>query len=359
MNYDAVDNADSQQTGTFQFKVTPNYSGTPATAQYFVATCKSDSDTANLVRIYHANITGDITIQIKNGSDADIIPITTLGAWVPVSGVEYEFEFNFDITTGATRLFIDGVQFGSTMSQTGTRSGDINHVRVGSHPTLLFTSNFKFDDLIFYSTVQHTGNYTPGQAIQQFNYLESKTDTPAFTYSGSGALQALISFLATLTGTAATFTINDKWANGSFTWSASDGTISQTMSLANVQAFLVGSPGLEIVDTYTVQIWWPDSNGAAGTIDNLILNYTGQQLTFGTLVSTSTFTSNELTGFSSVEGLAGSDTAKYGIEVNGLTKYWDGSAWVTSDLTLGQLNTKAEIVANISSLISLASTVRK
>lgn len=63
------------------------------------------------------------------------------------------------------------------------------------------------------------------------------------------------------------------------------------------------------------------------------------QLTTGITIST-------LTGFDAVTYASGSDAVKFHFDVGGTKKYWNGSAWATSDGTYAQSNTVAEVETN-------------
>lgn len=167
VDYDANLNADTQQVGAIKFKLTPNYTGSPAANKSFVTICKAASDGINYITPYHTT-TGGFMVVV-NDSTGSAIFNTNFGAWSPTSGVEYEIEFNWDITIGASRLFIDGVQLGSTETSTGTRDSNIGLLRVGSNFTGVLVSNFKIDDLVIYDAVQHTANYTPGYDAFKFD----------------------------------------------------------------------------------------------------------------------------------------------------------------------------------------------
>lgn len=159
VSYDANLNADSQQTGCVYFKYTPNYSGSPGGDRTFFTISNSTISTANLIHLRHLS-SGGIQLLLKDGGDVSQI-VVDLGAWVPVLGTEYVFELNWDATTGATRLFIEGIQHGSTQTATFSRSTSINNLVVGSNYNGADSSNFEIDDFAYYTTVQHTINYTP------------------------------------------------------------------------------------------------------------------------------------------------------------------------------------------------------
>jgi hypothetical protein len=81
--------------------------------------------------------------------------------------LQYEFELNWDITAGASRLFVNGKQFGATITATGVRNSSIGLLRVGGgyDSTSPLASNFGIEKLIIFNTVQNTADYTPGYCL--------------------------------------------------------------------------------------------------------------------------------------------------------------------------------------------------
>ena len=168
VEYDATGNADSTQTGAVRFKYTPNYSGSPSANRTMFIISKALSVGNNLIHLRHQS-TGSIQLVMRDYADANLI-VANLGSWSPNSGQEYEIELNWNLTSGATRLFIDGVQQGSTQTATGTRDSNIGLLLIGSNYSGSDSSNFYIDDFIYFSTVQHTSNYTPGYTVPETKY---------------------------------------------------------------------------------------------------------------------------------------------------------------------------------------------
>lgn len=163
VSYDANLNADNQQVGAVRFLVTPNYTGSPATTKSFISIAKSSSDVTNVLQCNHQT-DGNIRWVIRD-EDNVVIENPVLGAWSPTSGVEYEFEYNWDINAGVYRFFIDGVQLGTGGSGTGTRSSDIGIFVVGNNSSGVNLMDASFDNMTIFSSVQHTANYTPATEL--------------------------------------------------------------------------------------------------------------------------------------------------------------------------------------------------
>jgi len=132
VSYDGTSNVDSAQVGTIYLeKFKPNYSGTPATDQVIFSIAKADADSTNLIELAHKATTGNLESTIKDSSDV-LIATINFGVWSPVSGTDYFILAHYDITTGDTYIKINGVQFGSTDTSTGTRDANIDLLRIGS-----------------------------------------------------------------------------------------------------------------------------------------------------------------------------------------------------------------------------------
>ena len=195
VSYDANQNADSQQTGCVRFKVIFNYNGSPSTDNYLFSIMKDDEDGINSISLRHRT-SGRIYAYIIDENNV-LIGTTDLGYWYPILGQEYEFELNWDITLGEKRLFIDGILFSAKLSEFGTRSSDINLLRIGSNYSGATTSNFKIDDFQVFDTVQHTANYTP-VAIPETSYANDSPTVYKTLGDSVANIEEFISFAETL-----------------------------------------------------------------------------------------------------------------------------------------------------------------
>ena len=158
VDYSAADNADHQQVGCIRFRFIPNYSGSPVDNRFLFFIGKDNSD-VNKIALYHDS-GGALRLNIYD-ENGDIIKNPNMGSWSPVSGTKYEFEFNWSLTTGSSKLFIDGVQKGIEITDMGIRSSDISILRIGSNNDGSESSNCSVDELLVFDEVQHTSDYTP------------------------------------------------------------------------------------------------------------------------------------------------------------------------------------------------------
>lgn len=273
VDYDAHLNADSQQVGTIRFKYTPNYSGSPVTARYFLTISKA-IDSTNLIMAWHDS-SGYIRLQIRDSANVSIIAGVAVGIWDPTDGTEYEFELNWDITTGATRLFIDGNQFGATQSGTGIRSDSINLLRIGSDFSGIESPNFKIDDFIMYSIVQHTANYTPGQSIPATIYPSSD---PSLVCNATFRHEGIDAFTETKSASGSDEikyilkkgTVKYYWT-GSI-WDESDGTYAQSNTAAEIETNKVTFTDMAVTTEVNVLIH-SDDGSTTPELDALQIDY--------------------------------------------------------------------------------------
>ena len=149
VEYPCGDNTAFTTTGCVRFKLTPNYSGTPSTNQFFFSIQEAGSSLVNSISIYH-NTGGSLILGIYNASGVAVV--SKFMAWSPTSGTQYTMHLNFDIVTGSSILYIDGVAI-VTATDTGTRANTATRLMIGRQSTAT-SSNFYMDDLQLFSSVQ-------------------------------------------------------------------------------------------------------------------------------------------------------------------------------------------------------------
>jgi hypothetical protein len=159
VDYDAHLNADFAQQGCINIKVVPQYSGTPTVnKQTWFITTRADGNGLNQISVWHNDSTGTMQVYIRSTTGTAIVNYVG-PVWNPTASQEYEIELNWDVDTGATRLFIDGTQFGTTQTGTGTRDADNALFRLGNGASANLVPNFKVNEVRVWDTVQHTSDY--------------------------------------------------------------------------------------------------------------------------------------------------------------------------------------------------------
>jgi len=196
--------------------------------------------------------------------------------------------------------------------------------------------------------------------INETHYVESSVTLPEMEYTGVGTMISFDEFNTTESGTPRYIVQIDQsgdylYWNGS-AWVVSDETYAQANSAATFEANLA-SLDIEGATIGQFKILFTDSN-TQSYVDNLEAVLTTQQYPLsGTLVTTE-IEAEDFTSFTSTEVNTANTTIKYAIYVNGVLKYWSGSAWVASNGLAAQCNTLADINTNIVSIVSVSSTIK-
>lgn len=364
VDYAGTGNANALiQTGTIRFKITPNYTGAPSVVKVFFDLAQAAGNANNDVYIQHNPGAGSLSVGVSS-STATTIVSAVFGNWTPTSGVSYEFELDFDVTVGATRLFIDGVQFGTTKTNTGTRSSSTGLIRVGNYNTGTagYPADFYIDDFVLFSTVQHTANYTPGAVINDTIYVTTDAICPEMQKVGDGTFLGSTAFSTTESNTPK-YTVqiaqsgNYLYWNGS-AWVTSNNTYAQAndVSTFNTNVAALSTSGAIYVQ---FRIFFTASNNQA-YIDDLTLTLNQQvysttnptvDLTTAIIASVSGQAITAYTSFNATITAAGSDAVAFNLSTdNGSTwKYWDGAAWSASS-GYSQSNSGAVVNTNIGAL---------
>lgn len=360
VTYDADGNADSQQVGCVRFLVRPNYNGSPATNGIFVSISKASGDTDNLVQLQHQS-TGDFRVLVYDFTGAVIFAQNTV--WSPTSGVQYEIEFNWDITTGASRLFVDGVQLGATNISTGIRDALIGQFRLGNNTSGSATANFTLDDVLIFSTVQHTANYAPGAAIPQTKY--GIDDPTIVNNTGLVFASAFNAFVETATevGSNIRYQLSSddgatwKWWSGA-AWTARTGGQTDSWYYTNEAtdnvSVNINIAALAASGTFKFQAFLHSDTGAETPVLDLVqIGNITYPLTDPTIESDDGFPFiAALEDFTETSTKPGTTEIQYIVSIDdgGSYLYWSGAAWVASNETYAQSNTAAVVDTNIAAL---------
>lgn len=341
--YDNAAIGAASTVGALKFRFTPNYSGAPF-ANTNIAEIHQPSTNNDKIVLFHGS-TGPFRFTAYNNVGTAIHTAANLGAsWSPVAGTEYELELNWNSATGEIRLFVDGVLRGSTPATTFTRDGNANSLHLGAGNSY-FVSNGDFNDVLLFSTVQHTTGYTPGYTVPETIYYADAVTLPSFSYTDIGNLQAYSSFATTEVG-APKYIVNSKYWNGT-AWVASNGSYAQANTKADVLANIAS---LTASDTTTVKAVF-DASNTLSSVSELSVTYTGQKYNAsGTIETVAGLSIQSFVSFAATVTTPASTALKFAIRVDGNLKYHNGAAWVTSDGTSVQTNTAAQVVSNIATL---------
>lgn len=221
------------QVGAIQFKLRPNYSGTPTTTQRFFQIQRTSGNDANQIQLEQNSTSGDLDLTMLSNNGTTIVSISRPLATTFVAGTEYLMELNWDISSGATRLFQDGVQLGAVDVSTGTRNTNTTFFVVGTTVGGVGTDCF-VRDFAVYDAVQHTADYDPAGA----GVLVS-TDGPVIKPNATVDTDGILAYSEVATTPTNTEVRHVQEINGvdqyfdGASWVASDGSIAQS-NLASV-----------------------------------------------------------------------------------------------------------------------------
>lgn len=256
--------------GALRFLFTPNYNGSPAANQNVIS-LTPPTGAFNKLMLFHSS-SGTLRITANDSVNASIHSAAIIGAvWVPVSGTEYEFEINFNATTGVIEIYIDGVLQGATPANSYTRGTTATRIHAGADASTYQLSNGKYDNVLLFDAVQHTAGYTPGSFPVESNYV--KTNPTITTDDGLVFDRTLdiLTMLATEPGSdSVTFILSSddgvtfKYWNGS-TWVGSDNSLAQSNDIATALANL---PALASSGTFKLRlVLHSDDGSTTPTVD--------------------------------------------------------------------------------------------
>lgn len=336
VSYSAIGNADSQQVGCVRFKVTPNYSNAPTEDRWFFNISKANADIKNTIALRHSPSGAYLRLHVYDKDGVSIVE-HLFGQFLPIVGTEYEIEVNWDFTTGASRLFINGNQNGTTCTSTCLRDSNISLLRVGGQWGGYVNSNFKIDDFLVFSTVQHTLNYTPDWTnIYEYDYLASTVILPEMEHTLPGDLTTFVSFITVESGSPR-YTLqigrsgNYLYWNGS-AWVVSDGSYSQSNDATTFNAHVDDLDVLgETYEQFKINF---DNSNTQSYVDTLTANlymdigYSTDKPTIYKTNGDSVANIEEWINFIETLGINNEGSITYQLsEDASIWKYWNGSAW--------------------------------
>jgi hypothetical protein len=203
--------------------------------------------------------------------------------------------------------------------------------------------------LYFACSILNTGNTVSDIQIQSGvnQYVGDVITLPEFSYPGpAGSITGFSGFSVTDSGSPR-YVLNSQYYNGT-AWVSSNNSYSQANSKTVVASNIPTLPASNslVIDVVT------QSGSVQEVISNpLLVDYSGQIYTSGNIETNSSFSASQLLSFSTVGSAGGSDSLLFGVVVNGMLSYYNGSSWVVSNGSVAQLNTAAEVNANVSSLL--------
>lgn len=133
VTYTGAGNANFGRIGTIKFNYIPNYTGTPAANRNIFAITEGPFAGQNLIYLRHNGSGGAIFIEMVDNQD-NLQITTNLCTFSPTAGTSYAFELDVNTTGAGTLLKINGVQCGSTQSNTFVRDDNVGIIMLMGNP---------------------------------------------------------------------------------------------------------------------------------------------------------------------------------------------------------------------------------
>lgn len=339
ITFDATNNADSLQTVSIEFQVTPNYSGAPSDDQFFLNISSAQNSSHNLIDIDHFT-DGRVYVDLYPSTGGDFALELSHG-FNPTAGTTYTFLIQFNASTGIGTMFVDGTQVDQETADPWVRTGPVAYGVIGnSYDNAGTTANFSIKNFAFYSTV-----VTPASAaLSPTIYIAGSAVLPEFTYAGLGSVQAFTDSIAVDTGVPA-YTFNGHYWNGS-AWVASNGTYAQANPMTTAEAHIAS---LTPANTLQIDAIFQAGN-TIGTITSVGVVYTGEHYASAPISPSVALSVDSVSDFVVASTSPSSTAVNFYFGIGASNYYWSGTAWVVSDGSFAQSNDVATVVANLATL---------
>lgn len=343
-------------------KYTPDYSGAPGSNINIIG-IQEPSVTNNRILLFHSPSGDNFRIYLSDSAGTAIYSAVTIGGSGIglVSGTTYEIELNWDNVAGTVRVFRDGALHGTLTPGAWSFTANAARLYAGAMPSAYDVADAFYEDLVFFSTVQHTSAYTPGYSLTETIYLNDAITLPQFVHSGTGNILELTDFSTTESG-APLYQIkvdsnNFQYWTGA-AWSDSDGTYAQSSTAANINTNLATLPNIYESSIITVKIRTTDTN-TQGSVSDLSIDYTGgydYSTTAVTIQPSASLNANSLQGFSASGTIPSGDNIQHIIIADGQAKYVSSGTWINSNGTISEAN-DADTIDAVATGLSIANTV--
>jgi hypothetical protein len=363
LDYSAISNADSQQTGCVRFKFTPAYLSSTTTPKILFMITSSTGSLNNLIQLYHG-VNKNLAFSIYNATGIPIAA-SNFGLWNHIQNQKYEIEFNYDITNGNTRLFVDGVQLGNISTQLGIRSTNINLFRIGAdHLGGNVVSGF-YSDILVFKNIQHTStSYTLSwSTIYETIYLESSITLPEMEHTGDGSILGF-NFFAVSEYNTPKYLLqigrSGDYLYYSTAWVTSDNTYNQA---SDAIVFNNNCTTLEVTGEkygqFKIIFQASNTKGYVSELTANMLVNNGYSTTIPLVLFTNGFRTDLLYNFTESVSLNGSDKTKYIISNNNIFYYYStiSNDWELSNSGYSQSSLSSEINSNCTSFVNLGSDI--
>lgn len=154
-------NITNQSAGAIRVRYKPTYTGTPGENRNIIA-IQEPSGANNRIVLTHSPSGDNFRVTLTNSTGTNVYLATVIGASaINLQNQYYEIELNWDAAAGVVRLFLDGTLHGTLTPGAWTHVSNSARIYIGAAPTIYDSANATFDDLMLFSSVQHTTSYAP------------------------------------------------------------------------------------------------------------------------------------------------------------------------------------------------------
>lgn len=257
-------------TGTVKCIFKPNFATKPSVNGYIWATTGGANESYLLCQ----SANGSLRMILKDSAGSNLVDATT-GAINWVDGQEYEISCDWNVVTGVSKVFLDGVEVASKTT-TGTRTDVIADLVVGAYSSGTAGIDGSIKDLVVYSSPQNTASYTPGYTLPSTIYAASNVCLPVFDHGTTGTINAFTSCVTTEAGTPR-YIVESEQSGDYYYWTGSAWAVSdETYAQANaISTFNTNIPSFDVDGTRyaRVKLLFTDSDSQS-SLGDLTLNYT-------------------------------------------------------------------------------------
>lgn len=328
-----------------RFKWVPDFTGGPG-VNINLTSLKNPSNNNDQFALTYSPSDDNLRITLRNQSGVSIYSAQKIGAngFTVVSGTTYRITVIINSVAGTVQVNVNGSTHGTLSPGAWTRGGTSASYYVGATPNIYNIAKGTFRDPMWFDGVSWpAGDYV----VPPFIYTTSSVTGLGFNYPHIGVIQALTGFAATVANTPK-FTLDGKYWNGS-AWVASAGSYAQANTVAEISANIGSLTAPASVISITAYF---TPQNVQGSISALSLTYTGQKyFASGSFEPAQAFPVQDLIDLDlgGVVTPAGTELRAL-VKVDSVPKWWNGTAWVTSNGSQAQTNTIAEVQANAAAL---------
>lgn len=232
VSYPVTSNADFTNLATIVVGIVPTWTGSAPSTYGFFAVANAPANNSNLVKLVLVGTSIIASIYDSTGTIIDSIS----GTFSATAGQEAIFALQIDAVTGASKLFVDGVQVGSTGTNTGTRTNVSTICRVGSDNNGSLPADYEVTYFRIFNTVEDISSFIPG-----FEPTDYDTENPSILLNSGISTDGLDGFAesATKVGNQEvkyTVVVNGQEMYFSGTWQNSDGTYLQSNTATEIES---------------------------------------------------------------------------------------------------------------------------